>query len=103
MGNKKIIHQQLTTAIQKRLLVSFIYNGCQRTVEPYILGKLHTGHEALSAYQISGYSSSHQVPAWKNFALEKILSLHLLSQHFRINQTDYNPHDPQFIKIYKEI
>lgn len=47
---------QIKTAIQNKQLLSFIYDGYPRVVEPHTYGLDKKGHPALRTYQIRGGS-----------------------------------------------
>ena len=66
-------------AIEKRLSVSFVYSGSQRTVEPHILGHNAKGALILSAWQVSGGSGQ----GWRDFYVDKISSIALGQNTFR--------------------
>ena len=76
-------------AIGKRQVLAFRYAGGERIVEPYRHGKSTAGNEVLRAYQLSGYSSSHQPAAWKLFDIYKMADVHPTGQTFRFNRAGY--------------
>lgn len=49
---------KITAAIHHRNLLTFVYDGFRRTVEPHTYGMDKKGHMALRAYQVSGGSES---------------------------------------------
>jgi hypothetical protein len=60
----------LVSAIEKKLIIEFLYDGSLRRVEPHTYGINHKGNEVLSAYQISPEDPS-RIP-WRLFDIEKI-------------------------------
>ena len=57
----------IASAIQSRNLLSFVYDGFRRTVEPHTFGVDAKGHAALRAYQVAGGSESGEYVGWKLF------------------------------------
>ena len=85
----------LGQAIQKRLVISFLYEGSFRTVEPYLLGINEQGHQALSAWQLSGGSGQ----GWREFLLSKLAALSIGQQTFQPVRAGYNPNDSRMARI----
>ncbi|PLY09977.1 MAG: hypothetical protein C0626_07245 [Arcobacter sp.] len=52
-------------AIENQQLLSFVYNGKNRTVEPYTFGESTKGNDTLSAFQIEGGSNSSKDLGWR--------------------------------------
>ena len=48
--------------IAQRLLLSFVYDGLPRVVEPHLVGYSTTGKQLLRAYQVDGQSESGKIP-----------------------------------------
>jgi hypothetical protein len=86
-------------AIEKRLLLTFVYKGEDRTAEPYILGYDGKGTLTLSAVQVSGGSG----PGFRTFPLSGISMLAMTDRHFARNHPDYNPRDRFFARIICQI
>jgi hypothetical protein len=87
------------TAIAKRRILAFTYNGSARSVEPYILGHDDKGRLILSAVQRSGGSGS----GFRTYKVEDLSALHLTELHFLGKHPDYNPRDPYFDRVLGKI
>jgi len=90
----------LCEAIASRSLVTLVYDGGRRTVEPYIYGLNTRGHEVLSAYQVAGESASGEAGGWKSFRLDRVMAVETTGVTFARNRPDYHPGDPRFAAIH---
>lgn len=93
---------EICDAIHKRRRLRFWYRGGLRTVEPYAYGVADGGHPILRAYQVSGYSRSHE-RSWKLFRVTEIEELAMLDEVFEAPQDGYMRNDPTMTKIYCEL
>ena len=87
-------------AIENRKVLKIKYEGHDRIVEPHLLGQKTSGNDALSAWQVGGYSESDSYPPWRNYLLEKIESLVVLEESFEGSRPGYNPNDRTMGVIY---
>jgi len=90
-------------AINSRKIISFMYEGGRRYVEPYCYGILKNRNEALRAYQIKGYSSSGKKFGWKLFHISKMKGIKLESDGFNEIRPKYNPNDSAISKTFCNI
>jgi len=74
------------------------YDGKERIVDPYLIGTTTAGNEALRAYQVGGYSSSGNAPAWRLYLLKNIGGVRILDTAFEIHP-QYNPNDRDMVQI----
>lgn len=95
--------QSICQAIASRHLLKVQYGGESRIVQPHIYGEDHHGHELLSAYQVSGGSQSGESVGWKLFDLAKVEGLEILSGRFSKPQSEYNPGDATFMRVYSRL
>jgi hypothetical protein len=86
-------------AIGDRRILSFTYNGKQRTAEPYIVGYDAYGKLVLSAVQRSGGSGK----GFRSFDVDGLSSVAKTDQKFFANHPEYNRDDPYFAHILKQI
>jgi len=93
-----MVKLSLCNAIKNRQQVSMKYEGQRRVVDPYLIGITTAGNEALRAYQVEGYSSSGNLPAWRLFNLRSITEVEILDTSFRVN-AQYNPNDKGMARI----
>jgi predicted DNA-binding transcriptional regulator YafY len=86
-------------AIDQRRLLSLVYNGETRTVEPYIVGYTDKNKLLLSAVQRSGGSGN----GFRSFDVEEISEVTKMDRRFRRIDPAYNPHDPLFAHILRQV
>lgn len=91
---------QIETAINSHKVITFIYEGHSRTVEPFTLG-VHkdTGKVVLCAWQIAGYCESGRQPPWRLFTVSDICSVQVLDETFAASRPGYNPRDSRMSRI----
>src|SRR5688572_20001012 len=83
----------ICSAIQRRLLLEFEYDGRLRVVAPYCHGLSTRGVEVLRAIQIGGASASGAFGLGKLWAVSKMLELRILDRRFTPDDPNYNPDD----------
>jgi len=93
----------IATAIQGRNLLSFMYDGFRRTVEPHTFGMDAKGHMALRAYQVDGGSESGEYVGWKMFHAHEMLGLTVQSQTFAGPRPGYKRGDKAFTSIRAQL
>ena len=86
-------------AISDLQLISFIYDGHSRVVEPHTYGVDIKGHRALRAYQVRGYTKLGQLPAWRFFHVDRISGLTILQETFAGPRDGYKRLDAAFDTI----
>lgn len=91
---------QLCQAIQNKRVVIIGYKGQDRIIEPHLVGRKTSGNDALSAWQIGGYSESARYPPWRSYLLSEIESVQVLEQVFENPREGFNPNDKTMIHIY---
>lgn len=89
----------LSAAIENRQLVTFVYGGYNRGVEPFTLGRLRNGTMSLSGYQITGRSRSGGIPDWRLFDVAKMSQLEVHEETFVGSRPGYNPRDKRMSRI----
>lgn len=72
----------LETAIHRRLLIEFTYDGLPRVAQPATLGTTRTGNESLRACLVGGASRTNSIPCWELYTVAKILNLHVTGTSF---------------------
>ncbi|MDQ6438085.1 hypothetical protein RB623_28870 [Mesorhizobium sp. LHD-90] len=86
-------------AIERMRVLSFLYEGEERTADPYILGTNRKGILVLSAVQRTGGSGK----GFRSFHLKGLSSLRIMEQKFFGSHPDYNPKDRDFEKILCQV
>jgi predicted DNA-binding transcriptional regulator YafY len=97
------IHEALIAAIENHQVLTFVYEGLWRKVEPYAYGRFSNGHIVLSAYQIGGLSSSGKLPDWRLFLVSKIEQLAITSETFRGDNPGYNPNYRKIVPVFAKV
>lgn len=93
----------IATAIQRRSLLSFTYDGFRRTVEPHTYGMDTKGHMALRAYQVDGGSESGAYVGWKLFHVHEMLNVAIQAQTFASPRSGYKRSDKAFASITAQL
>lgn len=89
------MEREIYGAIEKRLVIRFMYKGSLRSAEPFILGYNQKNHLALIAWQLSGGSTTD----WRDFLLSKISGLSIGPDTFRPVRAGYSPSDSHMPRI----
>ena len=91
-------------AIKERRVVTFLYEGFVRTVEPHVYG-VHkdSGNELLSGYQIAGLSHSSQRPGWRLFRLTEVRAFTVTEKVFNHPRPGYNGRDARMGAIFARV
>ena len=82
-------------AIRGKQIVSFVYKGSLRTVEPHLFGYDTKGELTLSAWQLSGGTGQD----WRYFQLSKISYFATTGTNFQALRPKYIPTDPYFRQV----
>jgi len=90
----------ICNAIKNKNLIEIIYKDYPRTVEPHLVGTKTSGNDALSAWQVDGYSESDRQPPWRYYTLSKIESITVLNETFTGTRPEYNPNDTTMAIIH---
>lgn len=99
-----IMLQTLADAIQHKRVIEFIYDGCQRIVEPHAVGYSSQGNLLLRCYQVGGQSRSSPVPDWRLMTVAKIQNLGVVpNRHFTSPRDDYKRGDSAMATIYAQL
>jgi hypothetical protein len=71
------IRESVIAAIDERRVVRLRYEGgpAPRTVHPHVLFRTSTDRECVDGYQVSGPTHGGPLPGWRQFDLERIVSL----------------------------
>jgi hypothetical protein len=86
-------------AIGDRRVLAFAYKGTDRTAEPYIVGYDDKNKLVLSAVQLSGGSGV----GFRSFDVNEMSAVARTDRRFNGSHPDYNPHDPYFAHILKQV
>lgn len=89
------MHTTFCDAIHAKKIVTFLYDGSLRTVEPHQVGYDHDGDLTLSAWQLSGGSGVD----WRDFHITRTSGLAIATQHFSGPRPGYNPRNRKMRRI----
>jgi hypothetical protein len=89
-------------AINNRQILTFIYSGIHRVVEPHAVGISSTGNEVLRCYQTKGghISLGHE---WDLCDLQKIHNIQVATEQFREPRPHYKRGDKGMIRIFAQL
>ena len=89
-------------AIQNRQVLSLVYDGINRVVEPHAVGESKAGNNVLRCYQMQG---GHVTPGheWDLLLLDKIANLRTVGTTFTAPRPGYKKGDKGMIQIYAEL
>lgn len=90
----------IISAIRRKSVLKFSYNGKLRTVEPRTYGLSTKGHEVLRAYERPASKSSKRSGMAKLFDLGKISGLRETGQTFQEALSAHNPNDSAMVEIF---
>jgi predicted DNA-binding transcriptional regulator YafY len=90
----------IISAIRRKSVLEFNYNGKRRTVEPQTYGLSTTGRDVLRAYELPPTSGAKQSGMAKLFDLKKISGLRESGQTFREALPAHNPNDSAMVEIF---
>ena len=92
-----------TSAVNNRQLISFVYDGHPRIVQPATYGVTSTGKESLRACQVDGTSRRNIVPCWELYTVAKMANVAPVGQAFEEFAVEgYTRGDSAFTQIVAE-
>lgn len=95
--------EQLLQAVNNLCVVSFVYDGKVRIVEPHAVGTNKNGELIMRAYQTDGESATNPM-AWKLFTVSKIENLALCPDFKSLAPRDgYKPDDRAMVTILAQL
>lgn len=96
--------ERLAEAVRARKIVTFVYQGQPRTVEPHACGiSAATGEAVLHGYQTAGGSSSGSLPGWRTFAVAKMAALEIGEAAFAAPREGYAAGRPHLDPVWAEL
>lgn len=93
----------IISAIRRKLVLRFSYNGKLRTVEPQTYGLSTTGREILRAYEQPNGNSSKRSGMAKLFDLQKISDLKETGETFHKALPAHSPDDSAMVEIFASL
>jgi hypothetical protein len=96
--------ETLIRAVAERRVVTFLYQGHPRVVEPHACGiATATGEAVLHGFQTGGGSTSGALPAWRTFSVAKITSLVATGERFAEARPGYVAQRPPLDPVWAEL
>jgi hypothetical protein len=92
--------ERLVRAILARQVVTFLYRGLPRMVEPHMLGLHEAGEPLLVGYQISGGSGAGELPGWRMFLTSEIDRVEVSDREFPGARPDFDPAAHAMVEIF---
>jgi hypothetical protein len=98
------MNNEICEAIEDKKVIELFYEEQKRIVKPHCYG-IHkdTGNEVLRAYQIGGYSSSGNVPAWKLYIISEISGIVVTDEQFENPCPGYKMNDSIMSVVFCQI
>jgi len=97
------MHQSIIKAIHEKKLITLIYSGLPRIVEPHAYGVSTKGNDILRCYQVRGEHTSDIPHEWNLFTVSKIIDLGVLQDGFSGPRPGYNRDDKAMTTIYAQL
>jgi len=97
------MNQIICDAIHNRRMLTFIYDGCPRIVEPHAYGLSRQRNEILRCFQTGGTSRSGRIPDWRLMRVARIMSLIVTEEHFSGARHGYKKGDKNMSTIFCEL
>jgi hypothetical protein len=92
--------ERLVRATLEHRVVTFVYRGLRRTVEPHLIGLHGAGEPLLVAYQTAGFSGSGELPGWRTFVTSEIESVEGEGPAFDGPRPDFAPEAHAMVEIF---
>lgn len=93
----------IVSAIAEKAVLSLVYDGRHRAVEPHAYGVNHRGHDVLRCFQVSGGSSSGQSHDWKLLLVHDASAITRTGATFSTARPDYKRGDEAMRHIYAQL
>jgi hypothetical protein len=90
----------IISAIRRKSVLKFSYNGKPRTVEPQTYGLSTTGREVLRACERPATNGAKRAGMAKLFDLKKISGLRESGQTFQEALPAHNPDDSAMVEVF---
>ena len=92
--------ERLVRATLEHRVVTFVYQGLRRTVEPHLIGMHEAGEPLLVGYQTGGFSGSGEVPGWRTFVTTEIESVEVDGPAFEGPRPDFSTEAHAMVEIF---
>lgn len=97
------MEEELKAAIIEHRVITFIYDGLERTVQPATLGMSSAANLLIRGCQVDGRSKRNSIPCWELYSLAKIRDLTVTDEVFDdFDLAGYTRGDSAFVRIDAE-
>lgn len=86
------MNQIIVEAIRQKRVLTLIYDGLRRELEPHCYGLDRNGKEMLRAWQFGGHSKS-PLPDWRLLKVASATAIAISETHFQGARPDYTVPD----------
>lgn len=93
----------LLQAIHERRVLTFVYRGHPRVLEPHACGVSTKGEAVLHGYQTAGGSASRPPPGWRTFLVAEIRDVTLGAETFVGARDGYSPNELRLDPLWAEL
>jgi len=93
------MNKKICNAIHNKKIISFVYDGGKRIVEPFCHGISSAGNEVLRGFQVGGYSKTGNPIGWKLFKVSDMSGILITQNVFTGNRPGYNAKDSAMTSI----
>ncbi|BDD04244.1 hypothetical protein [Aureibacter tunicatorum] len=91
----------VSKAIKEQKVISFMYEGTRRIVEPFTLGTLQSSNNlSLSAWKVGGYSQSRSSSDWRLYTFSKMSQIKVESDALIESRAGYRADDSRMSYIW---
>ena len=90
---------RLRKLISDKTVLSVVYEGGTKIVEPYLVFESKDGKRLLHGWQRSGAWKTSPPPDWTNLSLSKIASMTLTNEKFDHPHPEYDPRSDRFHRV----
>lgn len=94
--------QTIIAAVKGKHVLTLIYGGLHRTIEPHAVGRTKAGHDVVRCYQIWGQHHTGQHD-WDLLTVSKISNLQSTGHIFPGPRDKYKRGDKAMAHIYAEL
>jgi len=97
------MHNTIAGAIENHEILSLIYDGILREVEPHAYGVSAKGNELMRCYQVRGGHNSDRPHEWELLSVSKIHQLTKTGERFSDPRPDYKRGDRAMATIFQQL
>jgi hypothetical protein len=93
------MERSIAEAIEERLVITFLYKGSIRTVEPHTYGMGTNGLDMLCGWQLKGGSGI----SFRSYIVSEMIEIDQTDTKFHEPRPGYKKNDDAFTIIYRQL